>query len=191
MKKGLLLFVLMTILLTACAKTEESLPYNQLPDDYSLENAKSDDCVVFENLDITAGQSVWEKFITSTTNGKPSTVRLAFYYTLNNPSHYSAEYYEEIKDDYPALYIMDLSYDSNKYMLYYKADEQEYTKEFSYLVKYTGKPRSSSAVFSEYVYYVLVNDNSVTWEDIEDGMFSSQSDAWIDHYKVYSDLIFD
>lgn len=56
-------------------------------------------------------------------------------------------------------------------------------------MKYNGHPRSTSALFSEYTYYVLVNDNNVTWDDIKHGMLSSQSGAYIDHYRVYSDLI--
>jgi hypothetical protein len=35
-------------------------------------------------------------------------------YTLGDPSQYSKEYYAEIRDDYPVLYIMELSYDGEK-----------------------------------------------------------------------------
>ena len=34
--------------------------------------------------------------------------------------------------------------------------------------------------------YVLTNDNTVTWEDIVNGMLSSQSGDAIDHYSVYT-----
>jgi hypothetical protein len=165
-------------------------PYDQLPKDYTLEDAKEDGCVVYEDLDITSGQAVWDKFIKDTENGKNSVVRIAFYYTLGDPSHYSKEYYEEIKDDYPILYIMDLRYDGESYALLRTEEGKEYTDEYRYLVKYTGKPRSDSAAFSGYTYYVLVNDNTLTWKDIENGMVSSQSGAWIDHQIVYSDLTY-
>mgnify|MGYP000918393669 CR=1 FL=1 len=56
-------------------------------------------------------------------------------------------------------------------------------------MKYEGRPSSETAVFSEYTYYVLVNDNTVSWDDIEHGMLSSRLGDWIDHFKVYSDLI--
>jgi len=188
-KKISLVFALIVLLsFPSCTKSTGVLPYDQLPDDYSLENAKADGCIVFENLDITSGQSVWEHFIEKTTNGESSNARLAFYYTLNDPSQYSEEYYEEIQNDYPVLYIMDLSYDGEKFKLYHSKDGQKYSSEYKYLVKYTGKPRSAHATFSQYVYYVLVNDDSFTWTQVDDGMFSSQFGGRIDHYKVYSDL---
>lgn len=40
-------------------------------------------------------------------------------------------------------------------------------KSLTYLVKYTGKPSSESATYSEYTYYVLVNDDTLTWEEIK------------------------
>ena len=58
------------------------------------------------------------------------------------------------------------------------------------MVKYTGEPSSASAVFSDYTYYVLVNDDTVTWEQIEHGMFSSRFGDWIDHQTVYRELIY-
>lgn len=162
----------------------------QLPDSYTLEDAKSDYCVVFENGDITYGQNVWDDFITETDNGKSATVRLGFYYTLGNPSQYSEEHYEEIKDAYPVLYIKDLIFDGKKYVIEGIEDGKLISKEYKYLVKYEGRPNSSSANFSKYTFYVLVDDNTVTWDDIEHRMLSSQSGDWIDHFVVYSDLVF-
>lgn len=190
MKKITVFLVLIICVLTACENTPEMLPYDQLPKDYTLEDAKEDGCVVYEDLDITSGQDFWDRFVKDTENGKNSTVRIAFYYTLGDPSHYSKEYYEEIKDDYPVLYIMDLSYDGEKYTLLRTEEGKDYTDEYRYLVKYAGEPNSRSAAFSEYTYYVLVNDDTLTWQDIENGMVSSQFGAWIDHYIVYSDLTY-
>ncbi|WP_227020511.1 hypothetical protein [Sinanaerobacter chloroacetimidivorans] len=85
---------------------------------------------------------------------------------------------------------MELSYDGEKYTLLQTEDGKEYVDAYNYLVKYTGEPRGNSATFSEYTYYVLVNDSSLTWQDIENGMLSSQSGAWIDHRTVYSDLTY-
>lgn len=189
MRKSVIIILALIFLLTACSKNEASASLIQLPDNYNLDDAKSDNCVVFEDSDITYGQSAWDNFITAINNGKSSTVRLAFYYTLGNPSQYSKEYYEEIKDDYPILYIKDLSFDGKKYIIEGVEDGKLVSKEYKYLMKYEGRPNSATAIFSEYTYYVLVNDNTVTWDDIEHGMLSSQFGDWIDHYIVYSDLV--
>ncbi|KNY30305.1 hypothetical protein Bccel_5585 [Pseudobacteroides cellulosolvens ATCC 35603 = DSM 2933] len=161
----------------------------QLPADYTLEDAKSGNCVVFENGDITHGQSTWDDFITATDDSKPSIVRLAYYYTLGDPSKYSKDLYQEIKDDYPVLYITDLTFDGKKYIIKGIEDGKLISKEYKYLMKYEGQPKSPTAIFSEYTYYVLVNDNTVTWDDIEHGISSSQFGDYIDHYQVYSDLV--
>lgn len=188
MKKGILILTII-LLLTACSKNDQvKVSLKQLPDDYSLEDAKSDNCVVFENIDITSGQSTWDDFIKNTKKGKPSTVRLAYYYTLDDPSRYAKELYEEIKDDYPMLFMKDLRFDGEKYIIEGYEEGQLISKEYTYLVKYEGQPKSTTALFSDYTYYVLVNDNTVTWEDIEHGMLSSKLGDGIDHYQVYFDL---
>lgn len=189
MRKSIIIILALIFLLTACSKHAASASLSKLPDNYNLADAKSDNCVVFEDSDITYGQSSWDNFITATDNDKSSTVRLAFYYTIGNPSQYSEEYYEEIKDDYPVLFIKDLSFDGKKYIIEGVEDGKLISKEYKYLVKYEGRPNSATAIFSEYTYYVLVDDNTVTWDDIEHGMYSSQSGDSIDHYRVYSDLV--
>lgn len=199
MKKFIAVFVILIVLITfwpinfwdrnVNSPNANYVPLEQLPEDYSLENAKADKCVVYENGDITHGQSIWNGFTTQARKGNAVTVRLAYYYTLDDSSHYSKEYYESIKDDYPVLYVKDLSFDGNKYRLEGFEDSKLYEKEYNYMMKYEGEPRSPSAVFSKYTRYVLVNDNTATWEDIEDGAVSSQSGAYIDNYPVYTDLI--
>ena len=190
MKKTMCLIFFLTLVLSACSKKTSREALFHLPEDYSLEDAKSDDCVVYEDGDITFGKSFWDDFITATEKGKSTTVRLAFYYSLDNPSSYSKEYYEAIKDDYPVIYIKDLSYDGEKYKIEGIEDGQMIIKEYKYMVKYEGQPDSASALFSNYIYYVLVNDNSVTWDDIQKGMFSSKFGDGIEHYVVYEDLVY-
>ena len=65
-----------------------------------------------------------------------------------------------------------------------EADDSQ--ENYQYLKHYTGK-MPATAVYSDYDYYVLVDDDSVTWEDIESGMVNSQSDAWIPHCSLYQD----
>ena len=188
--------VLCIAVLAACSanptltKSTTGIPLNQLQSDYSLEQAKNDGCVVFEDNDITSGQSEWDAFIKQTGEGKPASIRLAYYYTLGDPSQYAPELYEEIKDDYPMLYVKDLTFDGELYTIEGYEDNQLISKQYQYLMKYEGQPQSSTAIFSNYLYYVLTNDDTVTWGEIEHGLFSSQFGAWIDHYLVYTDLIF-
>jgi hypothetical protein len=194
MRKPIIILLALIFLLTGCKENAATVTLDQLPSDYDLEDAKSDNCVVYEDSDITYGQTLWDDFITATDKGISATVRLAFYFTLGDPSSYTKECYEEIKDDYPVLYIQDLSFDGKKYVIESIEDGQLISKEFKYMKKYEGQPRSATAIFSDYTYYVLVNDNTVTWEDIWDGMISSKSSFGsvhnLVHKLVYSDYVF-
>jgi len=190
MKKIAILFFIFFFIFTGCSSGGEKA-LDRLPGDYSLEDAKKDGCVTFEDIDITSGQQRWDDFVKNVGIGEPASVRLAYYYTIGDPARLDPEYYEEVKDQYPALYIKDLSYDGERYVIEGFEDDQMISQEYQYLRRFEGEPGSPYASFSKYIYYVLLNDDSVTtWEEIERGMLSSQSDASIAHRVVYSDFIF-
>ena len=51
MKKGMLAALLCLILLSGCGGKPEPIPLEELPQDYSLERAKDDGCLVTEDGD--------------------------------------------------------------------------------------------------------------------------------------------
>ena len=182
---------IIVVTLIADVQTQRDyIPYGKIPESYSIEDAMADNCVAFNDLDIIAGQSVWDDFLEKTQEGEVAMVRLAFNYTLGDPDRYAPELFELIKDDYPLLYMQDLSFDGEKYMLFYTENDKVYSHEYEYLQRFEGKPQSGTATYSEYVIYALVNDNTVSWEEIEKGKVSSQFGAYIDHQIVYSDYIY-
>lgn len=195
MKKHVLfgLLFLCVHLLAGCGGADtdkaERVPLEELPEDYTVEQAKADGCVVHEDGDVTSGQETWDAFAKTVSAGTAASVRLGFYYTLDDPSHYDPEYYESIKDDYPLLFTQDLTYDGTAYTLRWFEKDGEITETYRYLMRYEGKPESPHANYASYVRYVLTNDDSVTWEDIVWGMLSSQSGDYIAHHSVYVDLI--
>ena len=183
--KKLLIMPLCLLLLSSCGMSKKHatnyIPYDKIPTNYSLEDAKKDGLVVHKDYDITEGQAVWDEFIAETEKGNSCSIRLMFYYTPEGqgitPAH---EQYEEIKGDYSGFYIQDLSFDGNIYTLYRVEEKQEYKREYEYL-----KGLEDSAV----IRYVLVNDNNVTWEQIMRRMQSSDILDWIDVNVVYSKSI--
>jgi len=190
MRKSLTaLLLILSFMLAACSKDTLEESDNLISDTYSLDSVKKGEFIVFEDGDITSGQSLWEDFVKKTDKGENASVSLAYYYTLREPSQYSEEYYKTVKDHYPMLFIKDLSYDGNKYTIEGVEDGQKLSKEYKFLMKYEGVPESTSALYSRYIYYVLVNDDTVTWKDIFNGMISSQSDAGIDHDMIYYEYI--
>ena len=146
----------------------------------------SDNWVIHKDGDIVSGSQVWSDFYSSVLNGTPSAVNIAFYYTLEGQGNVSEELYAEIKNDYPKLFKVTLEFDGNSFTL----NDDDNVRSYRYLKRYDIIPKSQSAAYESCVRYVLVNDNNLTWDEIESGMLSSQSDARIDHYTVYTDYVY-
>lgn len=187
----LFLALMSAFALTGCEKSADMLSLKEISENYSLEQAKADGCVVHEGLDVTSGKDVFEAFYAKTEAGQKANVRLAFYYTLGDPSSYDPDYYESIKDDYPVLYIQDLTFDGEKYTLRWYEDGKEIVESYYYLMKYNEPKLSPYAVYDSSEEYILTNDNTVTRQDLWNGMISSQYDAYIEHHVVCSDLIYE
>lgn len=143
--------------------------------------------VVHMDGDVVKGQENWEAFLDKVEDGNAASVRLALYYTLDRESC-SEEYYEANQEDYPVLYLQELYFDGESYTLEWKEGNKEYVRNYRYLMHYTGESPNANATYDTYSRYVLINDRDVTWEDLQRGMFSSQSGDYIAHSIVYVDL---
>ena len=123
------------LLCAGCGAMEKSMtPLAELPSDYSLEQAKADGCVVHEDGDVSAGQEVWEEFVSAAAAGKSAAVRLYDYYTLD-PESCAPEYYEAEKYNYPLVFVNDLSFDGEKYTLRVLEDGREYVREYEHMLR--------------------------------------------------------
>lgn len=184
------ILAVLTLALAGCQQAEQLVPLKELPGDYSLEQAKKDGCVVHEDGDVTQGKDVFKAFMNASESGKPGTVRLAFHYTLGDPSRYDPAYYESIKDDYPVMYVRDLSFDGKEYTIRWYEDGKEISKNYQYLLAYQGAAETPGAAYQSYERYVLTNDEAVTWPELMYGLVSSQFGDYIDHESVCTDLIY-
>lgn len=153
----------------------------------ALQAAKDNGNVVTENGDVTCGQKIWQDFVQATRKGKPASVKISHYYTLD-PESCSAQYYEVYKEDYPVIYGQELFYDGNHYMLRFKEGGEEYAKDYRYLMHYTDDAAGKNTSGHSFSRYVLTNDDTVTWEDLWKGMVSSQMSDAIDHYVILDKL---
>lgn len=172
------------------------VPLENLPEDYGLEQAKKDGVVLHENGDITSGQEVWEAFAQTASAGKPASVRLGFYHTLDDPSRYAPEYYESVKDDYPLLFILDLAFDGASYTLTGIENGERWTKPYACLVRYENDA-PERASYDRSISYALLNDKDIaedetmTYERLFGSLFSARLEDHIDFHLVYMDYICD
>lgn len=196
---ALLLLSCTLILLCSCAKkqanadnsrkdgiTMEELFQKKCSAKEALEYSKNSNTVVLEDLTCTSGSEVWDEFYKSVSSGKSASVLCAFYYTLDK-ENISPELYAQEKDLYPQLFFYLVEYDGKEFTVKTRMSSEEKLEReetYQYLKHYTGDA-PSTAIYSKYDYYVLVDEEDLTWEDIEKGLFSSQYGAMKKHCTVF------
>ena len=187
---ALTLAVLM--LLTSCGRKNAQAALDEydvsLPAEQLLRQVKRDGFVVLEDGDVSVGQDTWRDFYDAAQQGKNASVRLASYHTLED-QNVSEEYYEEHKDEYPVIYLAELSYDGKSYT--YRSlngldGQNGYVRTYPYLVRYEDIPKNETATYTVCERYVLVHDEDVTYDRLQYGLYSSQFGDYIDHCVVYN-----
>jgi beta-lactamase regulating signal transducer with metallopeptidase domain len=146
------------------------IPLNELPELYSGEQAMIDGCFVTTDGVARENKELFQDFAVCSWNGMPGVIR-----TVN--WHYG-------EDSCWSAY--DLSFDGNVYTL--TTLENTYT--FRYLKQFTGEKAWEGADHDAFDYYVLVNDDTVTFEDIMTGKLDMSDWKNPAHWTVYADLIY-
>lgn len=136
----------------------------ELPELYSAEQAMIDGCFVSVDGVARHNQEAFHSFAQNAANGIPGFIRL-----FN--CHYGEDYQWN---------AMDLSYDGDQFIL---QGSDTYT--FRYLKHFTGEKDRPDAAYDSYEYYVLTNDNTVTWEDILNHRVDAE-----DHWTVYAEFTY-
>ncbi len=153
-----------------------------------LAKLKTEGTVVTEDGTATYGQDTWAKFYEKTQKGKSASVTVAAWYTLD-PEKCDETYYEAYREDYPALYVHNLSFDGEMFSLTWQEQSVQYGRHYRYLMRYDSSDPSvySSRAPQKRIRYVLTNDNTVTWNNIIRGTASSKLGDYIDHFSIYTE----
>ena len=166
--------------------------------DDSLNELINDGFVVMKNGSVISGEEKWLEFVEKAEAKEPAEISVAYYFTLTGKV--SKKLYEQTKDDYPMAYLHLLKYDGENFIFtpLQKSDSSEekyvitqndeigYEETYKYLKHYTEKAPSDTALYYTFDKYVLVNDDTVTWDDIWNGMISSEFGAGIKNFEVFN-----
>ena len=164
----------------------EPIELEEIPSDFTLQDAKDAEMLVIENMVITSGLSRWNTFLNNVNFGLTDTIYIGKYYEIGDKAQYSPELYEEIKDDYPMLFISKLFYDGEKYTLQYYNESKLYTYEYAHLLERIGWSKNAS-VAAHIV--VIANQEDFSYRDIIGSMISSSSEAWIDYQWIFNESV--
>lgn len=177
--------------------SSEDIPPEKVSEE-AITEVKELGFVVMENGSVVSGKPTWEEFLKDSQAGRSASVCLAFIYTVDG-LNMSVELRARTENDYPKMYCRRLSYDGSLYtiepinkiggafMVYERAGIDTPAASYEYLMHYTGAAPSPTALFTSYDKYVLTHDDTITWDDIETGMYSSQFGAWVAHDVVYNE----
>lgn len=189
MKKIITALLLTSVLLTSCSNTQPEPSLEKLPEDYTLEAAKTDGCIVYEDLDITAGQEQWDAFCENVAKGKASPIRLYFYDTLD-PALYKDEHYAELAKDYPKIDVYDLSYDHKHFTLKKLENGKIVEEEYAYLLRSEDESLLPSVSgYKKRIVYFLSDTPDITWmQAVASTNPTSQTEPYR-FQRVYCDYI--
>ena len=159
----------------------------------TLEELINDGFVVMKNGSVISGEDEWQEFVKKTEVGETAEINIAHYYTLTG--RMAKNLYELSKMDYPTAYLHRLKYDGNCFVFtpLQKIDgkyeimpdnENDREQTYKYMKHYTEKAPSDTALFTTFDKYVLVNDDTVTWEDIWNATIGITEGFW--HTEVYN-----
>lgn len=192
--------LLCLLLLSGCGGKTVSL--EELPADYSVENAKKDGCVVREDGEVTSGREVWADFYEQVSKGEAASVRLCGWYTLEGAledlSPYAdKEYLASLEEEYPVLCLEDLVFDGETFTLtIFENGESFGTNTYSYLRRFEFdeelsplSSRSRYRIDPPIVRYVLTDNGEATYEELFSSLLSARLEDHIPFHPVYSELI--
>ena len=148
------------------------------------DNEKSKGCVVYKKAkrtkkdgelilmewEIVNGKKAWNNFLQKTKNypNEPAQIKIRQYYEKDGECTGSV-----------------LKYDGQKYSLLQSELGKESEKKYKYLVERRGK--MPNAKYTDHGFY-LVNDDSVTYNQLMWSLLSSNSNDWIDFQTVFTEI---
>ena len=156
----------------------------QRAEEGALEAARAAGYVIEEDCILTDGQDAWHEFYEKTQRGEQASIHVAHYLTLD-PDRTVATTYEAYKQDYPSLFVDELTYDGEKFILRTGSDVTVY----EYLMRYdiSGTPLAGHTEHKQVIHYVLAHDPSHTYEELFLSLASSALGAAIPHYTILTE----
>ena len=156
----------------------------QRAEEGALEAARAAGYVIEEDCILTDGQDAWHEFYEKTQRGEQASIRVAHYLTLD-PDRTVATTYEAYKQDYPSLFVDELTYDGEKFIL--RTESKVTVYEYLMRCDISGTPLAGHTEHKQVIRYVLTHDPSHTYEELFASLASSALGAAIPHYTILTE----
>lgn len=151
----------------------DPLPLEALPERYPAEEAMQDGCFVKRDGVAADNKELFREFATRTQGGESGFIRIL----------------DWSSGEGSASFVCDLTFDGSRYTLAWLENGERVEHTFRYLKHYTGRKEISAAAYDTYEHYVLVNDDTLTWMEIWESMYTPPEKVNIDYMRIYSDYV--
>ncbi len=163
-----LLFIVISIVISACSKTEAFSPvflvgpngnysgFSDITESLTIDKAASMGYVAIDGQRIAENSDIWEDFVKDSSKGNNSSVRLVYFYTNSS------------------VYVIDIFYNNEKYYLFDNSVEQQNTDGFNYLLKLEG---TFGIPAKQTIAFILADNESITFDQYMTSMLSSSMDV--------------
>nr|MCR5520790.1 hypothetical protein [Lachnospiraceae bacterium] len=161
-----------------------------------IEDAKAHGFVVMRGMKSPYNSELMDEFLKKVEAHRSADVRIA---KVHDASVNMAPDLEmATKQDYPSLFFSEISFDGIRFTVFpvnkidgeYVLAEREgidsSKRTWRYLKRMTDSPKVKSALFNSAERYVLVDDKTVTWDDLVNGMISSRFGDYIPFEEIYT-----
>lgn len=159
-------------------------PLEELQDNYSLDDAIADGCLIIEAGDVKNSE-VLDQFVEDVDNQGYAFLRKFDYDDLAFHPNYDPEYCESVKDDYPKITIEDIVYKDGLYSVSsYDEDGNLTVREFPYFEQqYISPPNQYSGIVSGTAYFLCERDD-VLYQYILNAHMQGGFPAFPDYYTI-------
>jgi len=182
MKKVLVVIFLVSVILliSSCSSAinknleysfdanDNYIGFENIPEDYTPEQAEKDGCYISKNLKEIGGEKAWTKFVENAAKGKDSSVRIMSIY-----------------DD--GTYFEDLFFMDGSYQIFDSSSEDLKIHKYKYLIDLIG--RMPNAV-KDSRFVVLTDDEALTFDKVSLSLISSNMNVInsISSYKMVNGI---
>lgn len=142
--------------------------FDDVPEDYTAEQAKRDGCVVYRDTKLVDGGEYWEQFLQSAEKKEPAKVRIMYQFGREKE-----------------WFLEDLFYDGKNFRVILSKDPEVHDYEYKYLLDLEG--RMDQAV-KPIRYVVLTNDKDLSFQNVWDSEHARTEEEKLNYKRIIYEI---
>lgn len=156
----------------------ESIPYEKCSITVLASYLADKDIVLQWDGRIASGEAVLQAFLEKTEKGEPCTLKYITYYSAHG----------DTVEPFKKLNLLHFNGNYYKYVAFSSVETGYFIQGWKYLIKYEGEMQDVSGSYFG-CEYCLVNDNTITYEDIQKNLYDSASSVFPPPARIFQSVL--